>query len=65
MKDKFKELYFKCFNEGGTTKLCGRLVCVELIDFCEKRYSVDCGDSITGIMRVNVINELAQKEGII
>lgn len=63
--EEVKQLLEDVFNPDWSVKLCGRLKCKQLIHALGALYSgVDFGDSVTGMMNVEVIREYVDKENI-
>lgn len=47
---KFEELYNAVFDENGNRRVCGREACTELIDYVDKTFKVNIGNSRLGLI---------------
>lgn len=56
-----KELYYRCFDEDGNVKNCGRQNCINLIVACQKFGDRNYGDIITGYMNIENIKQLMKE----
>lgn len=64
MKRDFELAYKKVFDENGKVLPCGRDKCIELINEANKLRAGDYGNSITGYMNIDKLQELYKIESI-
>lgn len=63
--DELRNLYYKCFNEDGSIKPCGRQNCINLIVACKNIRRGSFGDENTGYMNTDNIKKLVKELGVV